>query len=538
MAPPSVVEDRPARGAAPSGKRRMPSPSPSSSGGADAWTGRSVQVRKFLWLLGEREDDACPPILVHGPETTGKTSIVRALLERSGRPHAYTSARACGNPKNIMQSALDELTRSGWLRPPHKGAQFACDKASDLLNVLKSQRRAKSSSSSSPDKRAAYWVIDDAETLTEGSGSAEGSKFVTFLVQLRHFLSSHGPSSPPSSCNLCVILISRVSWDSFQQGSSYEENGPASLFFPAYTVSQLQEILARERRVLVAQNPTTATKDAGDRGAEAEADDEEEEVKQWKRYLNLLVPSVGQYTGSIHMVRYLASKLHPWYASDATGSAFKPKLQKVIQHMRAKGMSNVTLSEFFERERLTQQHHHQPSQQIEVHSHNFVQSLPYMGKMLLLAAYIAGWNPSSSDKRVFGNLRSAKRRRKDPMLITKKASKIEEAKLLGPGTFTVDRLLATLRSLLKCEGEYFLDAPASAAAAEEEERALSAKAHSQETYALVKTYSAQMLFTPGSVDSGSMCCEHYRLQCNLREAAALRIARSLDINLQDYLVYV
>ena len=124
------------------------------------------------------------------------------------------------------------------------------------------------------------------------------------------------------------------------------------------------------------------------------------------------------------------------------------------------------------------------------------------------------------------------------MLMTKKASKIEEAKLLGPGTFTVDRLLATLRSLLKCEGEYFLDAPASAAAAEEEERALSAKAHSQETYALVKTYSAQMLFTPGSVDSGSMCCEHYRLQCNLREAAALRIARSLDINLQDYLVYV
>ena len=60
-----------------------------------------------------------------------------------------------------------------------------------------------------------------------------------------------------SCCKLVVILISRVSWESFQQGCSYEENEPLSLFFPAYTVPQLQEILLRERNVLAASGTST-----------------------------------------------------------------------------------------------------------------------------------------------------------------------------------------------------------------------------------------------------------------------------------------
>jgi len=35
-----------------------------------------------------------------------------------------------------------------------------------------------------------------------------------------------------------------------------------------------------------------------------------------------------------------------------------------------------------------------------------------------------------------------------------------------------------------------------------------------------------------------MCSELYRLQCNLKESAALKIAKSLGIQLADYLVYV
>mmetsp|Transcript_8794 Transcript_8794/g.25091 ORF Transcript_8794/g.25091 Transcript_8794/m.25091 type:complete len:181 (-) Transcript_8794:1328-1870(-) len=79
------------------------------------YIGRKQQVRKLLWLLGSREDDECPPLLVHGPETTGKTMVVREVLGSIERPFAWTSARACATTKNIIASGLTQLREQGWL---------------------------------------------------------------------------------------------------------------------------------------------------------------------------------------------------------------------------------------------------------------------------------------------------------------------------------------------------------------------------------------------------------------------------------------
>ncbi|QDZ25453.1 subunit 5 of origin of replication complex [Chloropicon primus] len=458
--------------------------------------------------------------------------VVREVLGSIERPFAWTSARACATTKNIIASGLTQLREQGWL--PEMGGKrggLLCNGPADLLNVLKASRNSKST---------AYWVIDDVETLTEGARSTEGTKFLQFLVQLKQF---------QIRCKLCIILISRVSWDSFQQGSSYEENGPTSLFFPAYTVQQLQEILLSEREVLIPKlSPSELLS-----GAVALSSEEEKE-KQWKRFLNIVVPSVSQCTNSIHMLRYLSSKLFGSYACDdgAEGKRFKPKLQKVIQHMRAKGISNVTLAEFFERERVLEQQSSKDGGDAEItfgceavpdlHSQAFVTSMPYMGKMILLAAYIAGWNPHTSDNRIFGRTKTVKRRRKDPLLMNKKAEKIQEAKLGGPGTFTVERLVSILKSLFKLEGDYLEDSDLLDKLEEsgdtDYEDYLRTKVHSQETYQIIKTFTSQSLLSPGSVESASMCCEHYRLQCNLKEAAALKIAKGLGINLHDYLVYI
>ena len=585
-----------------------------NNGCAD-FVGREKESLRLKWLLGDSDEDYCPPVLVHGPETTGKTVVVKSILKKLGRPYAYTSARACGNPRNCLQSALDALANQNWLRPSSSASDFSseiscpsqsqssfhsqvqahhfsCDKPSDLLPILESHV------SHVCGEKTAYWVVDDAESFTE---TTEGTKFMTFLVQLRHFLQtfnhresrkkknagnmsgeaaatveeeeeeSESEKKEKSCCKLVVILISRVSWESFQQGCSYEENEPLSLFFPAYTVPQLQEILLRERNVLAASGTSTG---------------------EWKSFLNLLVPAMSQYTSSIHMLRYLSSKLHSFYfektksqAEDSTSAsrsclsdgggknggnnsnayaAFKPQLQRVIHHMRTQGMSNVTLSEFFERERLNglqqQQQQQQQEKNEDLHhrfggasastgalrlkasscepSEAFIKNLPYIGKMLLLSAYIAGWNPSTSDNRLFGRTKIVKRRKKDPMLMTKKSTKIQDSKLLGPGTFTVDRLMGILKSLYKIEGD--CDPEIEDEYDEDYEDYLRTRLHCQETYQLMKTFASFNILSPGSgqMDSGSMHCEHFRLQCNLKEQAAHKIAKSLGINLQDYLLYV
>jgi hypothetical protein len=250
--------------------------------------------------------------------------------------------------------------------------------------------------------------------------------------------------------------------------------------------------------------------------------------------------------------------------------------------MRSHGMSNVSLSEFFEKERrmLKDQQQRKKNDKIggeqqtissrhaaaaarllaedsltkssyEDTHHNlsdtFVKNLPYVGKMLLLSAFVAGWNPSTSDNRLFGKSKGVKRRRKDPMLMNKKAMKIQDSKLLGPGTFSVDRMIGILKSLFKFEGDPFEEENEegynefeSFEEGDYYQDRLRAKVHCQETYQLIKTFTSMSIFSPGGADSagGSMHCEHFRLQCNLREQAAHKIAKDLGINLNDYLVYV
>ncbi len=77
----------------------------------------------------------------------------------------------------------------------------------------------------------------------------------------------------------------------------------------------------------------------------------------------------------------------------------------------------------------------------------------------------------------------------------------------------------------------------------DEEVYLSRKVHCQGTYQLVKTFTRASLFSPASCsgDNGAgrldLAGEGYRLQCNLKEQAAFKVAKSLGITLSDYLVY-
>ena len=132
------------------------------------------------------------------------------------------------------------------------------------------------------------------------------------------------------------------------------------------------------------------------------------------------------------------------------------------------------------------------------------------------------------------------------MLMDKHSMKIQDSKLLGPGTFTIDRLVGILKSMYKLEGDYeddfdFTDDDdESTHVANDLDDYLRCKIHSQETYQLIKTFTSMSIFSPGTADSsnGSMHGEHYRLQCNLKEQAAHKIAKTLGINLADYLLYV
>ena len=143
-------------------------------------------------------------------------------------------------------------------------------------------------------------------------------------------------------------------------------------------------------------------------------------------------------------MRYLAHKMFPMYRKccreegedEGAGGAylaFKPQLQVVLRHMRSRGTVNVqALAEYFQREDV----HGDAGLCGDVDGNGsvrkFVANLPYMSKMILIAAYIAGWNPTSADDSLFhsGRKMGRKRPRKDAMASTRKSIKMFESKMM------------------------------------------------------------------------------------------------------------
>ena len=73
---------------------------------------------------------------------------------------------------------------------------------------------------------------------------------------------------------------------------------------------------------------------------------------------------------------------------------------------------------------------------------SFRLELPYCSKFLLIAAYLASYNPPKTDKRFFlknaGKIRKRAAQARGPDV---------KQKMLGPLTFTIDRLIAIFESI-------------------------------------------------------------------------------------------
>ncbi|KAH9731906.1 Origin of replication complex subunit 5 [Citrus sinensis] len=107
--------------------------------------GRRVQILELLRLLGTL-NSSMPPLFVYGSASTGKTSIIIQVFRHLSRPFVYTSCLSCYSPRILFESILNQLLL-------HKKNAFngyssakRCEKPSDfvifvreaLINVIDS----------------------------------------------------------------------------------------------------------------------------------------------------------------------------------------------------------------------------------------------------------------------------------------------------------------------------------------------------------------------------------------------------------------
>uniref|UniRef100_A0A669D2I2 Origin recognition complex, subunit 5 n=1 Tax=Oreochromis niloticus TaxID=8128 RepID=A0A669D2I2_ORENI len=219
--------------------------------------------------------------------------------------------------------------------------------------------------------------------------------------------------------NVTVILLSEIAWDKFRPNTGCFE--PLLLHFPDYSKSELQQILSQN------VHPSYS---AG----------------FYSAYINILLGVFYSVCRDLRELRHLAALNFSKFCEPlAEGKETDThKLWKHIEPHLKKAMQTVYLREVssLQWEQMQQMEEEEAGALRGLSAHTHVE-LPYYSKFLLIAAYLASYNPARTDKRFF--LKHHGKIRKTNFL--KKNEKTSNH-LLGPKPFPLDRLLAIFYSVV------------------------------------------------------------------------------------------
>ncbi|XP_057360407.1 origin recognition complex subunit 5 isoform X2 [Manis pentadactyla] len=220
--------------------------------------------------------------------------------------------------------------------------------------------------------------------------------------------------------NVTVIFLSEIVWEKFRPNTGCFE--PFVLYFPDYSIGNLQKILSHD-------HPPEYSADF------------------YAAYINILLGVFYTVCRDLNELRHLAVLNFPKYCEPVVkGEASERdtrKLWRNIEPHLKKAMQTVYLREISSSQwEKLQKDDTDPGQLKGLSAHTHVE-LPYYSKFILIAAYLASYNPARTDKRFF--LKHHGKIKKTNFL--KKHEKTSNH-LLGPKPFPLDRLLAILYSIV------------------------------------------------------------------------------------------
>jgi AAA ATPase domain len=132
------------------------------------WSCREQQIEALAETIGSVYEH-CSPVVVHGPSGTGKTSIVRDVMEESGCPYTFIDCKRLQSQRMLLQAILEQLTLCKRLRPSSKVLRSTrhCIWSSGKLKAAQSKKPAK--------PRSGSIEVVDVSGATSGTGSRKRS---------------------------------------------------------------------------------------------------------------------------------------------------------------------------------------------------------------------------------------------------------------------------------------------------------------------------------------------------------------------------
>ncbi|XP_033845426.1 origin recognition complex subunit 5 [Periophthalmus magnuspinnatus] len=356
---------------------------------------REVQAGLLLSLMGQPEHHCYPSIFIYGHQASGKSHVLNIVMKQLELPHAMVSCVECFSVTLLFEQVLQSFFGAD--------ASSLLPRGPSLSDFVRIYRQL---SSESPTKQTRYIIMEKAEMLRDADAN-----LLPALLRLQELVED----------NVTVILLSEIVWDKFRPNTGCFE--PLLLHFPDYSKGELQQILSKDKHPLYS-------------------------AEFYSSYINILLGVFYSVCRDLRELRHLAALNFSKFCEPLEEGKVKEsdthKLWRNIEPHLKKAMQTVYLREVssLQWEQMQELEEREVGAVRGLSAHTHVE-LPYYSKFLLIAAYLASYNPARTDKRFFlkhhGKIRKAN--------FLKKNEKTSNH-LLGPKPFPLDRMLAIFYSVV------------------------------------------------------------------------------------------
>ncbi|KAM8967885.1 origin recognition complex subunit 5 [Pelodytes ibericus] len=361
---------------------------------------RDSQVATLLSVFGERQHLSFPSIFIYGHTGTGKTYVLQTLLSTLELPCAVINCVECFSPRLLFEEILNKLHHHCPAPENEYSSIERCDTFNEFVRLYK-----KTILNQGLEKETIYIVLDKAELLREMDAN-----ILPGFLRLQELTES----------NVTVVFLTEIVWETFRPNTGCFE--PLSLYFADYSKAELQRILSCDYP-------------------------QEYSAEFYASYVNILLGVFYTVCRDIKELKHLAALNFPKFCEPVVKGEAKEsdshKLWRNIEPHLKRAMQTVYLREISSSQWEKMQQEDREAAQLKGLSAHAHVELPYYSKFLLIAAYLASFNPARTDKRFF--LKHHGKIKKTDFL--KKHEKTSNH-LLGPKPFPLDRLLAILYSVV------------------------------------------------------------------------------------------
>ncbi|XP_036321148.1 origin recognition complex subunit 5 [Rhagoletis pomonella] len=380
---------------------------------------RKKEIRVIAGLIGYSEEMLPAAIHIYGHTGTGKTALIKhflskSILQRNKTNIAFVNCVENYTSRILFENVLDFVRRE---------SDDQAVKTENLKDFVEELRRQ----DTEPHTRYII-VLDNAERLRDMDANVLPS-----FLRLQQLC----------GLNLCVILISQLPLEKFYGKTSIDD--PILLYFPQYTKSETLEILSADFK--------NAKKLVSAHLGRNKADNLMDKLKIlesitkdfFNNYLNLFLGVFYKACRDLSELKITARKCFIFY--------MEPILNGTVSMSDVSRLWRCIAGQL--RTALTQVYIRSGEAEVIATEHSdkeivkIAQSLelPYYGKYLLIAAFLASYNSSKEDKRLF--VKNHGKRRKRMQAVNANAKVTEKmSTYIGPKSFSVDRLLAIFYAIL------------------------------------------------------------------------------------------